>query len=71
MVSTSVWHAVVWCSILRPGMLNSKCKNLALNIRDCVSIVGHGSSVLVVGVPLRNFCKFVLPKWHVSFLNET
>ena len=34
-------------------------KNLALNIRDCVSLVGRGSSV--VGAPLQNLAKFVQP----------
>ena len=34
-------------------------KNRALNIRDCVFLVGHGSSV--VGVPLQNLGKFVTP----------
>ena len=38
-VSTSAWHAVGW-----------GCKNLVLNIRDCVSIAGCGRSVF--GAPL-------------------
>ena len=44
--------------------------NLALNIRDCVSIVGCGSSV--VGAPLRNLGKFVYPHcMSVSFGSYT
>ena len=38
-------------------MLYFRCENLALTIRDCESLVGHGSSV--VGAPLRNLAKFV------------
>ena len=59
------WHSVVQGSILGPGMLYFRCKNLALNIRECVSLVGHGSSV--VGVQLRNVGKFVYPTLPVSF----
>ena len=43
-------------------MLYFRCKNLALDIRDCVSLVGHGSSV--VGDSLRNLGKFILP--HIA-----
>ena len=64
-VSTPAWHSVVRGSILGPAMLYFRCKNLALNIRECVSLVGHGSSV--VGVQLRNVGKFVYPTLPVSF----
>ena len=43
-VSTSAWHVV------GPGMLYFSCTNLALNIGDCISVVGRGGSV--VGTPL-------------------
>ena len=36
-------YAVVRGSILGPGMLYFRCKNMALNITDCVSVVGCGS----------------------------
>ena len=36
-----------------------RCKNLALNIRDCISLVRRGSSV--VRAPLPNLGKFVIP----------
>ena len=42
---------------------------LALNIRDCVSLVGRGSSM--VGAPLRNLGKFVSPTLPVSFGGDT
>ena len=63
MVRTSAWHADVRspdqaCYILR-------VKNLAINIRDCVSIVGHGGSV--VGASLRTLDKFVYSTLLVSF----
>ena len=45
-----------------------RCINLALDIRDCVSLVGRGSSV--VGAPLRNLAKFVYPTLPVSFGDE-
>ena len=41
-----------------------RCKNLALNMRDCVSLVGRGSSV--IGTSIRKLCKFVYPTLHVS-----
>ena len=62
MVSTSAWHALVRSS---DQACYIRCKNLALNISDCVSLVGHGSSV--VGAPLRNLGKFVYPILPVSF----
>ena len=65
MVNTSAWHTVVRGSILGPGMLYVTCKNLAVNISDCVSLVGRGSSV--VGVPLRNLDKFIYPTMPGSF----
>ena len=68
-VRTSAWHAVVLGSIPGPGMLYFCCKNLALDIRDCVSLVGRGSSV--VGAPLRNLGKFVYPTLPASFGRDT
>ena len=65
MVSTTAWHVVFRGSILGPGMLYFRCKNLALDIRDCVSLVGHDSSV--VGTQLQNFGMFVYPTLPVSF----
>ena len=41
------------------------CKNLDLNIRDCVSVMEHGSSV--VEAPLRKLGKFIYPTMRVSF----
>ena len=58
MVSTPAWHTSDLGSIPGPGMFYFMYKKLALNIRDCVSFVGRGSSV--VGAPLRNFREFVL-----------
>ena len=52
-VSPSAWHAVVRGSFPGPGMLYFRCKNLALDIAYCVSLVGRGSSV--VGASLRNY----------------
>ena len=69
-VSTSAWHAVRQGSIHGPGII--RCKKLALNIRDCVSLmlkVSHGSSV--VRGPLRNFGKFVYPTLPVFFRRDT
>ena len=43
MVRTSAWHAVVRSSDQACYIIS--CKNLALKSRDCVSLVGHGSSV--------------------------
>ena len=63
-VSTSVLHAVVRGSIRRPDMSFFWHKNLALNIRDCVSLMGRCSSV--VGGPLQNSGKFVYPTLPVS-----
>ena len=51
MVTTPTWHTAIGLSggdrgsIHGPSMLYFRCKNLALNIRDCVSLVGRGSSV--------------------------
>ena len=45
-VSTPAWHAGDLGSIPRPGMSYLRCKNLALYIRDCVSLVACGSSVV-------------------------
>ena len=56
-VSISVLHAVVRGSILYSDQACYKVKNLALNIRNCVSHEGRGSSVL--GGSLRNLGKFV------------
>ena len=44
--------AEIWGSILGLGILYLRYKNVALNIRDCVSVVGHDTSV--VGASLRN-----------------
>ena len=57
MVSTYAWQA---CYI--------RCKNLALNIRESVSLMGRGSSV--VGASLRNYGKFVFPTL-LCLLDET
>ena len=46
MISTSVVRG----SIPGPCIYDFRCKNLALNIIDCVSLLGCGSSV--VGAPL-------------------
>ena len=46
-----------------------RCKNLALNIRDCVPPVGRCSSV--VGASLRNLGKFVSPTLPVSLEADT
>ena len=43
--------------------------NLAFNFRDCVSLVGHGSSV--IGAPLRLLGKFVYPTLSGSFGGDT
>ena len=50
-------------------MLYFRYKNLALNITDCVSLVGSGSSV--VGALLRNLGKFVYHLLPVSFGRDT
>ena len=41
-VSTSAWHAAVRGSIPGPGGCHIWCKNLALYIRDCVSLSLRG-----------------------------
>ena len=72
-IHVSARHSIIGGSIPGPGMLYFTCKILKtwlstlglLNIRDCVSLVGHGSSV--VGAPLRNLGKFVYPTLPVSF----
>ena len=62
--TTSTWHGVQG-SIPGPRMLYFRCKNLALNIRDCISrFVGCGSSVGLA--PLQNLGKFVYPTLPVS-----
>ena len=38
MVSTLAWHAGDLVSMPGQGMLYFRCKNLALNIRDCVCL---------------------------------
>ena len=53
----------------RSSHLRARSKSLTLNIGDCVSIVGCGSSV--VGAPLRNLGKFVYPTVPVSFGGDT
>ena len=42
-----------------------RCKNHVLNIGDCVSLVGCGSSVVVA--PLQNLGKFAYSTLSVSF----
>ena len=69
MVSISAWPAVVRGSILGPGMLYFRFKNLAINIGDCVYLVRCGSSV--VGAPLRNLGKFVYPTLPRCLSDET
>ena len=64
-VSTSAWHAAVRGSILGSGMFYFRCKNLALNIRDWVSL---GSSA--VGSLLQNLVDFVYPTLPVSFRED-
>ena len=49
-------------------MLCFMCQNLALNITDCVSLVGRGSSV--DGALHRNLDKFVYPTFSVSLLSS-
>ena len=68
MVSTSTWHAAGRGSILGLACY-IRCNNLALTIRDCVSLVGCGSSVF--GAPLRNLGKFVYPTLPASFGRDT
>ena len=65
MDSTSAWHAFVRGSIPGPGVLYSRCKNIALNITDCVTLVGRDDSV--DGAPLQNLSKFVYPTLSGSF----
>ena len=71
MVSTSAWHAVVRGAITGPGMLYLifRCKNLALNITVCVSLVGCASSV--AGAPLCNLGKLIYHTLPVSLGWET
>ena len=64
-VSTSVCHAVDLGSMPGPDMLYFRCKNLALNIRDCVTLVRRGSSV--VGAPVSKLGQVLL---FVQILNE-
>ena len=41
-------------------MLYFTCKNLAINIRDCVFLVGRGGGS-VAGAPVRNLGEYVYP----------
>ena len=68
MVTTSACHTVVRVSIIGPGMIIT-CKNLDLNIVDCVYLVGRGSSM--VGSKLRNLGKFDYPALPVCPSDET
>ena len=43
-VSASAWHADGPGSIPGPGMFHYRCKNLALNIRDCLSLSFGGDT---------------------------
>ena len=45
------------------------CKNMTLNIRECLSLVGHGSSV--VGALLRNLGKFFFTPHCLCLSDET
>ena len=49
MVSTSAWNAGDLGSIPGPGMIHFRCKNLALNIRDCVSLCLSDETLKAVG----------------------
>ena len=49
-VSTPAWHAGDLGSIPAPGMLYFRCKNLALNIRDCVSLCLSDATLKAVGL---------------------
>ena len=65
-VSTPAWHDDDLRSIpCSDQACYIRCKNLALNIRDCVSLVGRGGSV--VRAPLQNLGKFVYSTLPVSF----
>ena len=45
-LSMPAWHASDLGSIPGQGMSDFRCKNLALNISDCLSLVGRGGSVI-------------------------
>ena len=49
MVSTVAWHAGDLGSILGQGMLSFRCKNLSLNIRNCVSLCLSDEILKAVG----------------------
>ena len=49
MVSMPAWHAGDLGSIPGPGMFYFRCKNLALNIRDCETICLSDETVKAVG----------------------
>ena len=48
-VITPAWHAGDLGSIPGPGMLYFRCKKLALNIRDCVSLCLSDETLKAVG----------------------
>ena len=49
MVSTSAWHVAIRGSIPGPGMLYFRCKNLALDITDCVYLCLSEKTLKAVG----------------------
>ena len=48
-VSTPAWHAGDLGTISGPVMVYFRCKNLALNIRDCVSLCLSYQTLKAVG----------------------
>ena len=48
-LSTPAWHAGNLGSIPGPGILYFKCKNLALNVRDCASLCLSDETLKAVG----------------------